>query len=235
MRTCAKDICFTHRDDDRGSLGRRAPPPATTSKTALARGARRCPACGREQEAAAASATRAAPTSTARYRKPRLAAHAARRPRPARSSPPRPYPLVAGLRDDAAAERERPPQRQAALKAAERARLPREPSPVARRRAPAAAPAPTPSPSAREQVADAEAQITADAPRARRRRAGSTATSRAPSASRIPRTAARRAIEADPARAARPLRVRRLHAEVRRARSRRARSARGSSATPTGS
>src|SRR5688572_14087122 len=88
-------------------------------KAALARGTRICPACGTEQDARGRFCETCGADMTARYRKPprwrtpaivvlglALFALAA-------------YPLVNVLRDDAADERERTAQRQAALKAAE--------------------------------------------------------------------------------------------------------------------
>ena len=165
-------------------------------KAALARGVRTCPACGAEQATSGRFCDACGADTTARYRKPPrwrtpalvvlgllvLAAAA--------------YPLARLLRDDAAADRERTAQRQAALKEAEIARLRIDSRPVRAEGLPV--PDGTDPVAFRdEQVTDAERAITADG----RERAAEGTVDRAPKGtecSPYPKTAARSAIEADP-------------------------------------
>ena len=92
-------------------------------KSALARGVRTCPACGAEQRSGGRFCDACGADMTARHRKP-----------PKWRTPAlivlgllvftaAVYPLARVLRDDAATERERTAQREAALKAEELARL----------------------------------------------------------------------------------------------------------------
>ena len=184
----------------------------------------------------AAAARTAAPTSpratdAARSRRRLLYAGAARLVLVAAIA----VPIVAGLRDDAAGERER------AAAAPGRARGRRARAADARR-------PPDPRRRARRCAADADPLAHRAAlvdrgrdadhrrrPRARRRRRRSTATSRARACEPFPTTAERRAAETDPATQRRPLRLRRVHVEVRGAGGRGPATAPASSATPTGS
>src|ERR671912_2089081 len=130
-------------------------------KSALARGVRTCSACGAEQETSGRFCDACGADTTARHRKPPkwrtpalivlgllLFAAAV-------------YPFASLLRDDAAAERERTAQRQAALEKAEIARLRIDARPV---RAEGLKPPADADPVAfrAEQVTDAEAEIAAD-------------------------------------------------------------------------
>ena len=185
-------------------------------KTALARGARRCPACGPSRRRAGGSATRAAPTSPPATASRPSGARRRSSSSGSRSSPPRAYPLVNLLRDDAEVQRERTAQRQAALKRAEIERAHPRVASRSARKASRSPRGPTPSPSARTRSPT------------RRRRSPPTAR-RAPRRARLdgdikgtecsPVSAHRGAARprGGPAGAARPLRLRRLHVEVRRA------------------
>ena len=206
-------------------------------KTALARGTRLCPACGHEQESSGRFCDACGADLTARYRKPPqagarrrivvlgLALFAARGLPPGRTccaTTPR-------------TERERTAQRQAALKArGDQAASPADSKPVRaeglprpRRRRPRRLPRRSRSPTRRRRItADGQARAAAG------RLDGDI---KGTECSPYPRTAARRAIEADPQAERGRYNCVGLHAHVRRARTRRARSARGSSASPTGS
>jgi hypothetical protein len=165
-------------------------------RTALVRGTRICPACGAEQETGGRFCDKCGADTTARYRKPprwrtpaivvlglALFALAA-------------YPLVNLLRDDAADERERTAQRQAALEAAEIKRLTEDSKPVRAQGLPVPAGA-DPVAFRAEQITDAEARITADGQE--RAAAGRLdGDIKGAECERYPRTAAREAIEADP-------------------------------------
>ena len=166
-------------------------------KAALARGVRTCPACGAEQETSGRFCDVCGADTTARFRRPPryrtpalivlgllvLAAAA--------------YPLARLLRDDAAAERERTAQRQAALKEAELARLRIDSRPVRAEGLPVPDGA-DPAAFRAEQVADAEGKIAADG---RRRAAAGTIDRDIKGAECFPypKTEARRLLEADPA------------------------------------
>jgi hypothetical protein len=165
-------------------------------KSALARGVRTCPACGAEQETTGRFCDACGADTTARYRKPPkwrtpaliilgLLVFAAAV-----------YPFARLLRDDAAAERERTAQRQAAIEKAEIARLRIDARPV---RAEGLKPPENADPVAfrAEQVTDAEAEITADG----RRRAAEGSIDRDIKGAECfpyPKTAARAAVENDP-------------------------------------
>jgi predicted nucleic acid-binding Zn ribbon protein len=92
-------------------------------KAALARGARHCPACGHEQDSSGRFCDACGADLTARYRKPRKYRTAAVVVLGLLLLAAAAYPLVQLLRDDAAIERERTAERQAALEAAEIERL----------------------------------------------------------------------------------------------------------------
>jgi len=165
-------------------------------KAALARGARRCPACGHEQESSGRVCDACGADLTARYRKPPkwrtpvlvvagLALFAAAA-----------YPLVNLLRDDAEVHRERTAQRQAALKRAEIERITRDSKPVRAEGIPLPAGA-DPLAFRADQVADAEAKITADG-QARAAAGTLDGDIKGTECSPYPRTAARRALEVDP-------------------------------------
>ena len=165
-------------------------------KTALARGTRTCPACGTEQDTSGRFCDACGADMTARYRKPprwrtpaivilglALFSLAA-------------YPLVDLLREDASETREREQARQAALKAAEIKRITEDSKPVRAKGLPV--PAGTDAVALRpEQIADAEGKITADG-RARAAEGRLDGDIKGAKCSPYPRTAARRAIEADP-------------------------------------
>lgn len=106
-------------------------------------------------------------------------------------------PVIAGLRDDAADERERAAQRQARLIEAERVRQVRDAKPV-RAEGLAATAGEEPIAHRRRLLADAESRITADA---RKRVAAGTLDGdiKGTSCEIFPETAARRAAEEDPA------------------------------------
>ncbi len=201
-------------------------------KAALARGVRTCPACGTEQATSGRFCDACGADTTARFRKP-----------PQYRTPAlivlglllfaaASYPLARLLRDDAATERERTAQREAARKEAELARLRIDARPVRADGLPLPGGADAVAFRA-DQVSDAEGKIAADG-RGAPPRARSTAPSRARSASP---TRAR-----PPAARSRPTRRRSAAAtsasptrRSSRPRSPRARSAPASSASPTGS
>jgi hypothetical protein len=166
-------------------------------KAALARGVRICPACGHEQEASGRFCGACGADLTERHRKPPkwrmpvivvvgLALFAAAA-----------YPLVNLLRDDAAVERERTAQRQAALQQAEIERITRDSKPV-RAQGLALPDGGDPVAFRADQVTDAEGRITADGQQrvAEGRLDGPI---RGAECFPYPRTEARRATEADPA------------------------------------
>ena len=181
-------------------------------KAALARGTRTCPACGSEQVASGRFCDHCGADMTVRYRKPprwrtpvivvlglALFALAA-------------YPLVDLLRDDAADERERTAQRQAALKVAEIKRLTEDSKPVRATGLPLPGGA-DPVAFRAEQIADAEGRITADGAGARRRRPAR----RRHQGHRVRAVSAHRGAPGDrggPAGRARPLQLHRLHPDV---------------------
>ena len=211
-------MAVEQRRTARRSLGAaRVPRSATTSHAVLAPRERRCPACGRSQRGGGRTCPNCGADLTARYRAALAGASCADRGSAraraiaaiaaSRSSP--------ALRDDAAGERERAAARQARARGRRaRAADARRP-PGARRRARRCAPARTRSSTARRSSTAAEALITADA---RARVAAGTIKGDIKGTrvrGRSPTTAARRAAEQDPATQRRPLRLRRLHVEVR--------------------
>ena len=164
---------------------------------ALAPRERRCPACGAVQRGGGRRCENCGADLTARFAQGRsrrawvfaaivglvLAAIA--------------VPVVAGMRDDAAGERQRAAERQERLRAAERARQERDAVPV-RATAPAGAPGADALTRREELVRFGEEQITADA---NRRVAEGTLKGdhKGTSCEIFPETQARRAAEADPA------------------------------------
>jgi hypothetical protein len=166
-------------------------------KSALARGVRTCPACGAAQETSGRLCDACGADTTARYRKP-----------PKYRTPllivlglllfaAAVYPLARLLRDDAATERERTARREAVRKEAELARLRIDARPVRADGLPLPDGA-DPAAFRAEQVTDAEGKIAADG---RRRAAAGTIDRDIKGAECFPypKTAARRALEADPA------------------------------------
>ena len=164
-------------------------------KAALARGVRRCPACGAEQQSSGRFCDACGADLTARYRKPPKYRTAALIVLGLLLVAAAAYPLVRLLRDDAATERTRSEQRAAARERAEIARLTRDARPVRARGLPVPDGA-DPVAHRAAQVTDAESQIVADA---RGRAAAGTLDGDVKGAEcyPYPRTAARRALEAD--------------------------------------
>ncbi len=185
---------------------------------ALAPRERRCPACGTAQSGGGRMCTNCGADLTARYakgtsRRKLLFAVAAVLALAAIA-----VPVVAGLREDAAGERERAAARQEALEAAERVRLTRDARPVRAEGTPLRAAA-DPLEHRAALVTEAEALIAADA-RARVAAGSIKGEIKGAECGPFPTTAERRAAEQDPGTQRRPLRLRRLHVEVRGARAR---------------
>ena len=165
-------------------------------RAALARGVRHCPACGAEQESRGRFCDACGADLTARYRKPSKYRTPALVILAVLVFAAAAYPLARLLRDDAAEQRTRTEQREAALERKEIARLTRDARPVR------AAGLPVPDgtdPVAHRaaQVTDAQGQITVDA---QGRAAAGTLDGdvKGTECYPYPRTAARRALETDP-------------------------------------